>query len=269
MRQMSTSNTHPYRAKKGERMNTTKENPHGTNRKTAIIVGVLFIVGTVAGVLSVVFTGSTLTDPNYLIKVAEYQSEIVTAALLVFTMAVALAMVPVVIYPVLRKHNETLALGYVVFRGALETMAAIATAIMWLLLLVLSREYVAAGTPDASSFQALGAVILKGTDPIGALAGIVFDLGALMLYYVFYQSKLIPRWLSVWGFIAIGLNLATGLLILFGLQTAFDTSNSIMNFPIFLQEMVMAVWLIVKGFNPAAIGSLPAKTATKGFLSAA
>ena len=250
-------------------MNTTKESPHATNRKTAIIVGVLYIIGTVAGVLSVVFTGSTLTDPNYLIKVSENQNQIVTAALLVLTMAVALAMVPVVIFPVLKKHNETLALGYVVFRGALETMAAIATAIMWLLLLVLSREYVAAGAPDASGFQALGAVILKGADPIGAMAGIIFDLGALMLYFVFYQSKLIPRWISVWGFIAIGLNLATGLLILFGLQTSFDTSNSIMNFPIFLQEMVMAVWLIVKGFNPSAGAALPAKTTTKELLSAA
>lgn len=140
---------------------------------------------------------------------------------------------------------------------------------MWLLLLVLSREYVAAGAPDASGFQALGAVLLKGADPIGALAGIVFDLGALMLYYVFYQSKLIPRWISVWGFIAIALNFATGLLILFGLQTAFDTSNSIMNFPIFLQEMVMAVWLIVKGFNPSAAATLPAKAATKELLGAA
>lgn len=98
-------------------MNTTKENPQGTNRKTAIIVGVLFIIGTVAGVLSVVFTGSTLSDPNYLIKVAENQNQIVTAALLVLMMALALAMVPVVIFPVLRKHNEALALGYVVFRG--------------------------------------------------------------------------------------------------------------------------------------------------------
>jgi len=250
--------THPYRSKKGEKMNTIKGSPHGTNRKTAIIVGVLFIIGTVAGILSVVFTGSILSDPNYLIKVSENQNKIVTAALFVLTMGLALAMVPFVIFPVLKKHNEILALGYVVFRGALETVTAIAMVINWLFLLILSREYVAAGAPVASNFQALGAVFLKGVDPISALGGIVFSLGALMLYYVFYQSKLIPRWISVWGFIAILLHLSTCILVLFHLQSLSSTANSVMNFPIFLQEMVMAVWLIVKGFNPSAITSEPA-----------
>ena len=88
---------------------------------------------------------------------------------------------------------------------------------------------------------------------------IVFGLGALMLYYMFYQSKLIPRWISVWGFVAIILHLATGFLIIFRLQSPFSTINTVMNFPIFLQEMVMAVWLIVKGFNPSAIAYGAAK----------
>jgi hypothetical protein len=249
-------------------MKTTQVNPLVTNRRTAIVVGVLYIIGTVAGILSVVFTGSILSDVNYLLKVSENQNQIVMAALCVLTMAIVLAMVPIVIYPVLKKHNEILALGYVVFRGALETVAAIALVINWLLLLVLSREYAAAGAADASNFQTAGAVLLKGADPINALGGIVFGLGALMLYTVFYQSKLVPRWISIWGFIAILLNLSTQFLVLFNLQSPFSTANSVMNFPILLQEMVMAVWLIVKGFNPTAIDPLPAKTATNELLSA-
>jgi len=240
-------------------MNTTKGSPHGTNRKTAIIVGVLFIIGTVAGILSAVFTEPVLSDPNYLIKVSENQIQIVTAALFVLTMGLVLAMVPFVIFPVLKKHNETLALGYVVFRGALETVTSIALVLSWLFLLILSREYVAAGAPDASNFQALGAVFLEGADPINAMGGIVFGLGALMLYYVFYQSKLIPRWISVWGFIAILLSLSTCILILFHLQSPSSTANTVMHLPILLQEMVMAVWLIVKGFNPSPIAALSAK----------
>jgi hypothetical protein len=101
------------------------------------------------------------------------------------------------------------------------------------------------------------------------MTNFVFSLGALIFYYLLYRSNLIPRWISVWGFIAIALHLATGFLIVFGLQTAFGTSNLMMNFPIFLQEMVMAVWLIAKGFNQAAITSLSAKTATNELLSAA
>jgi len=229
-------------------------------RKTAIIVGVLFIIGTAAGILSGVVTGSILNDPDYLMKISANENQIIIGALLVLTMGLALAMVPVVIFPVLKKHNEVLAFGYVVFRGALETVTAIAMVITWLFLLILSREYVAAGVPDASNFQTLGAVFLKGSDSISSIVGIVFSLGALMLYYVFYQSKLIPRWISIWGFIAIILGLATCILIIFHLQSSFSTINTVMNLPILLQEMVMAIWLIVKGFNQSAIASLSAKT---------
>jgi hypothetical protein len=230
-----------------------------TYRKTAIVVGVLYIIGTVLGILSVVFTGSILSDTNYLIKVSENQNQIVAGALFILTMGLALAMVPFLLYPILKKQSEVLAVGYVVFRGALETVLAIAVVVNWLFLLILSQEYVAAGTPVASNFQALGAVFLNGGDPLSALGGIVFSLGALMLYYMFYQSNLIPKWISVWGIIAILLHLSTCILILFHLQSSFSTTNTIMNFPIFLQEMVMAVWLIVKGFNPTAIASGSAK----------
>jgi hypothetical protein len=239
-----------------------------TNRTTAIIVGVLYIIGTVAGVLSVPFT-SILTDPDYLMKVSANENQIVIGTLFTLTMGLALALVAVMLFPILRKHNEALALGYLIFRGALETVGYIALVITRLFLIIVSQEYVAAGAPNASYFQTLGALLLKGHDySITPIHIIIFSLDALMLYYVFYQSKLIPRWISVWGFIAIASHLATGLLIIFGLQIPFGTSNMIMNLPIFVQEMVMAVWLIVKGFNPSAIVSPSAKTATNELLSA-
>ncbi len=223
-----------------------------TNRKIAVIVGVLYILGTVMGVLSVIFTGSILDASNYLVKVSENQNQLVIAALMVLTMCLALAMIPFVLFPVLKKVNESLADGYVVFRGALETVFGTGTVLSWLFLLVVSREYVAAGAAGASGFRALGALLLKGTDPLGAIMGIIFCLGALMLYYMFYRSKLIPRWISVWGFIAIALHLVTLILVLFGLQSTFSTENTMMNMPILLQEMVMAVWLIAKGFSASA-----------------
>jgi hypothetical protein len=228
-----------------------------TYRKTAIIVGVLYIIGTVAGLLSVVFTSSILNAPDYLSQVSANSNQIVTGALFVLLMGFALALIPVLVFPILKKQNEALALGYVVFRGALETVTYIASVISWLLLLPLSLEYVKAGAPDASYFQTLGA-LLRGVADL-PMTVFVFSLGALIFYYLLYQSRLIPRWISVWGFIAIALHLATGLLIMFGLQTGFDTSNLIMNFPIFLQEMVMAVWLIAKGFSPSAIEPESAK----------
>jgi len=226
-----------------------------SNKKTARIVGVLYIIGTIAGMLSVVLTRPVLGGSDFLVNVSTHEIQIIAGALFVLIMGFALAMVPVMMFPLLKKYNEALALGYVVFRGALETVIYIVLAISWLFLIPVSQEYVKAGTPDASYFQTLGAVLLKGHDLIGPVQTIVFCLGALIFYYLLYQTKLIPRWLSGWGLIAIIPYLAAGLLILFGFFGPLSTSEIVLVFPLALQEMVMAVWLIVKGFNPSAIAS--------------
>jgi hypothetical protein len=236
-------------------MNTIKGSPraHRASRKTAIIVGVLYIIGTFAGVLSLVFAGSILNDPDYLIKVSANENQIITGALFVLTMGLALALIPVMMFPILKKHHEGLAAGYVVFRGALETFSYIAMAISWLLLITLSQEYLKAGAPDVSYYQTLGALVLRGHDSIRSILEIVFPLGALMFYTVLYQSKLIPRWISGWGLAAALLWLAVGLFGLFHLIVPMSTIQVVLSLPIALQEMVMAVWLIVKGFNLSPI----------------
>ncbi len=226
-----------------------------TYRKTATLVGVLYIIGTIAGMLSHVLTGPVLGGSDFLVNVSPHEIQIITGALFVLIMGLALAMVPVMMFPLLKKYNEALALGYVVFRGALETVMYIVLAITWLFLVPLSQEYVKAGTPDSSYFLTLGAVLLKGHDLIGPVQTIVFCLGALIFYYVLYQTNLIPRWLSGWGLIAIIPYLAAGLLVLFGFFGPLSTSEIVLEFPLALQEMVMAVWLMVKGFNPSAIAS--------------
>jgi hypothetical protein len=97
-----------------------------SSKKTATMVGVLYIIGTVTGVLSVLFTGSILDGPDYLVNISANANQVVLGSLLVLTMGLALAVVPVVAFPVLREQNETLALGYVIFRGAIETVTYIA-----------------------------------------------------------------------------------------------------------------------------------------------
>ena len=87
----------------------------------------------------------------------------------------------------------------------------------------------------------------------------VFCLGALMLYYLLYESKLIPRWLSVWGLIGAPIMLAAGLLPLLINEDPTSMLSMALNFPLALQEIVLAVWLIVKGFNTSAIASGSAK----------
>lgn len=233
------------------------------NRKTARIVGTLYIIGTVAGILSAVATAPVRNAPNYLSNVPASENRLVLGALCVLTMGLALAMVPVVMFPLLRKYNEALALGYVVFRGGLEAVTYLVIATGWLLLVPLSQLDAQAGVLDASSIQALGTLLLE-PKAISSMATIVFSLGALMFYYVLYRTKLIPRWLSGWGLIAIAPYLAVGLLAMFGIIVTLSPTYAILQIPLALQEMVLAVWLIVKGFNSSATVFDTAKTDPSG-----
>ena len=165
-------------------------------------------------------------------------------ALLLLLAGFALALVPVVFWPIGKRYNETLAMGYVVFRGAIETVIYIVGALGWLLLIALSRE------PDAGPLA--GFVRTTQTVVWDQLIAIPFVLGALMFYVLLYQSRLVPRWLSIWGLVGAALYIVAPLGSMFGLSLGFFMA------PLVLQEMVMAVWLIAKGFNPDAIAAEPA-----------
>jgi hypothetical protein len=230
-----------------------------TYRSNAILAGVLYIIGTVAGILSLVLSAPVRDTQDSLTSAAANANQVIVATLFVLLMGLSLAMVPVVLYPILRRYNEVLALGYVVFRGALETVTYFVTAISWLLLLALSQLYVQAGAPAAPGFQVSGALLLK----ISSLTGIVFCLGAVMFYAVLYQSRLVPRWISVWGLAALIPSLAAEFLALFALLDPLSATASLLHIPLAVQEMVLAVWLIVKGFSPSALAAASARTDTK------
>jgi len=106
-----------------------------SNRKTASLVGALYILGTLAGILSVAFTSSFLSAPDYLKQIPANANQIILGALSVLVMGFALALVPVYLFPIFKKQDEALALGYVVLRGGVETVTYILTAISFLLLL--------------------------------------------------------------------------------------------------------------------------------------
>lgn len=233
-----------------------------TYRITAILVGILYIVGTVAGVLSLIMTGSVLEGRDSAAQISANPDQIILGALLVLTMGLALALVPVMMYPVLKSYHQILAMGYVVFRGALETVTDMVLAICWLALVALSKTYAQAGATAVSAFQASSALLLALATTSSSLTEIIFPLGALMFYALLFQFRLIPRWISGWGLVAVVPFLATAFLHLFGLTDSTSTISEVMFLPMALQEMVMAIWLIVKGFDPAVFAGGSARVDT-------
>ena len=154
-----------------------------SNRKTAIIVGVLFIISTVAGILSAVFLEPILNAPDYLINVSANENQVIIGALLELICAGAFLCITVMMFPILKKYNENIALGYVVAR-ILEAVPFVVGVISLLSLLTLSQEYVQAGAPDAPHYLPLGTLLLEVHDLTNLLGSIIiFSLTALILNY--------------------------------------------------------------------------------------
>jgi hypothetical protein len=220
-----------------------------SSRKAARIVGVLFIIATAASIASSPFLTS-INSSNYLVDVSANGNQVLVGALLAFIAAIASASIAISLYPTLRKHDEGLALAAVGFR-LIEGVLYIVGIVGLLSLLTVSQQFVSAGAPNSSYFQTLGASLLAGYHWVyygGAV--LAFCLGALMYYIIFYQTKLVPRWLSVWGLLGVVLLAVAALSVMFGVIAPLSISQAILVLPIAVQEMALAVWLIVKGFNP-------------------
>ena len=124
-------------------------------------------------------------------------------------------MVPAMMFPILKRRNEALAVGYVIFRGALEALTYVALAMCWLLVVVVARQYADSGAAVASQFRQSRVSVGQRKEPILRVQDIVFGVGALMFYYLLYQTRLIPRWISGWGFVGAIAYVAAGLIAVF------------------------------------------------------
>jgi hypothetical protein len=236
-----------------------------TYRKNAIMAGVLYILGTVFGGLGVVMGGEvlaslTVSKPlagvDMLGLVAANSSRLTGGAFLTLMMAISLVAMTVFLYPIFRKDSEELAMGMVLFRGALEGTFYFLSTLGFLILVALGNEYIATGA-DSAALQAMGIVLYQFQDRLAAVGPIFFLIGATCLYLSFYRTRLIPRWLSVWGFIGVACALASALLSFFHVDSGYGLYLDLVIAP---QEIVMAVWLIVKGFDPQKTFALAEKT---------
>jgi hypothetical protein len=229
--------------------------------KNARLVGVFYIAATVAGIIGISLTQSTLDASDYLAKVSANENQMRTGALFELIMAVAVVGIAVTVYPVLRRQNASVAIGYVGAR-LVEGVLLIVGTLSLLTLLTLSQEFVEAGAPDASYFHTSGELLLGVRDWGGhvVLDVAVFPLGALLFYSLLYRTKLVPRWLSGVGIVGAVLYWAASLFVLFDAIEPLSTPHIALQAPLGLQEMVLALWLIVKGFNVSAIAAESAET---------
>ena len=222
-------------------------------RSSAIAVGFLYVLATAAGVAMVLTNAPTEVAP-----MAASRDAVLLSALFGMVMAIAVAGVAFMCYPVLVRDADTrskqgLAAWYVgtrVTEGAIFVVGVMAL----MARLAVSEGMAGALAASAPAYEAV-ALALKTAFDYSWIAGqTVFCVGAVMLYWLLFVSKRVPRWLSVWGLIAAPMMLVGGLLLPFT-GDPDSAVSSILYAPMGLQEMVLAVWLIVWGFRPSAVAT--------------
>ena len=217
-----------------------------TTRRATIIAGVLIIVSMIAGVLSIV---PAIEEADYLVLVSDHENQVILGAFFQFIMIPAYVGFALCLYPTLRMKNEALSLGFVGFR-LIAGMFHFIGVILLPLFLILSQQFVQAGAPDASYFQTLGELLRAGRDLVNHVALILaLSVADFLLFFILYQSKFVPRWLSAWGLIGTGLTMLASFMVLFRLVAVVTPLYLGMNMPLALHSLILAIWLIAKGFD--------------------
>jgi len=208
-------------------------------RTTARVVGLLYITATAAGVASVGLLeransaeAGTVLDPD----------RTTLGALMILVMAAAIAMIPPVLYPVLKQQSEALGLGYLVSR-TLEVVLILPGAVGPLILAGASLG------PDGT------ALVRSYTGWGHPVSSVFFCLSVAILNALLFRGRLVPRVISAWALLAVVPYLVDGGLVLFGHLTTTSTAHWLLVVPLAVNEMVLAFWLLIRGFRTPAVSA--------------
>ncbi|MGA7987383.1 MAG: DUF4386 domain-containing protein [Candidatus Dormiibacterota bacterium] len=223
-----------------------------STRKIALIVGVLFILTFITSIAAVFFYGPVLTDPNYVLG-AGADTRVFIGAFLELGLIITNMGCAVVLFPLLKRQNETFALGYVVAR--LIECTFILVGILSVLAVVTLRQH--ASGADAGSLVVVGKSLIAVKNWTFLLGpGFMDGIGTgFMLGWLMYRSGLVSPRVALLGVIGGPLLAASGVAVLLGVIPAQSAPQGIATAPEFLWEAFLGLWLTFKGFRPVALGA--------------
>lgn len=212
-------------------------------RRATTTAGVLVLVGMAAGLLSVV---PVLEEADYLRSLPAREGEVISGALFQAVMVPAYAGFALALYPTLKRASAYLSLGFLGFRFVACAFHLLAVATL-ALFLDLGQGYAASGAP---AYVVVAETARLARDLVNHFAVIVaMAMGDLVLFVVLYRWRLLPRWLSAWGVVGIALAILASLLFLAGSVEVVSVGYLALNGPLALHGLVLAGWLVARGFN--------------------
>lgn len=226
-----------------------------TTRRGTALAGALTLVGMLAGALSIV---PVLERPDYLALVSAHRSEILLGAGAQLVMIPAYLGSALYLYPTLKRGDEALSLGFVGFRLIAVTFHFVGV-ILLPLFLVLSEGVVQSAPAEPSQIAVVGELLRSGRDLVNHVALIIaLVIGDLLLFRILYRWRLVPRWLSIWGFLGAGLALGASVMVLVGAADVVSPLYLALNAPLGVQTLIVAFWLIARGFDTTLLDHAPA-----------
>lgn len=222
-------------------------------RRTAVLVGLLFLAATVAFATAEALINGVLDRADYLSGASADANALTTGALLAFVNGVAVVGIAVLLYPLLKGYSEPLALGYVGLRVA-ELVACLFLLAVPLLVIALG-DRLRDGTVDASASQPLGSLLQAQHDVAIVMVYLITSVAGGILAFLLYQTRLIPRWLAVLGVIAYPVLFVGAVLDMFDVVDVTQGAGLLAVVPGGLFELILPIWLLAKGFTirePAA-----------------
>ncbi len=210
------------------------------------LAGLLFIAGMIAGVFSV---APSIDSTKYLTEAAANSNNVIIDAFFQFIMSLTYLGIAILLYPVIRRFDGSLAIGFFSFRIISATLVIFGT-ILLLSILALSQEFVYNSPQSSPDLKALGNVFKVMRDYINhVFMVLVLCIGNFMLYVLLVKSRLVPRWLSVWGVLGTLLSAIASILILFQVIEIITAEYLILNVPTAILELILGIWLMVNGFD--------------------
>jgi hypothetical protein len=248
------------RVERGERKMATNGKMSST-RKIALVTGVFFIFTIIpAPIAAFILYAPVLNDPNYIVGTGA-DTIVKLGAFLEVIIAIAIIGTAVTLFPIVKRQNEGFALGYVAAR-VFESTIIVVGIISVLSVVTLRQDFAGAAGADAASLVTVGKSLVAVHDWTFLLGpGLLPGVNGILVGYLMYTSRLVPRPLALLGLVAGPLLFASGIAVLLGVIEAGSVWQGIASIPVAAFETTLGIWLIVKGFNPsAAILSEPDKT---------
>lgn len=214
------------------------------NRNQIRIAGGLIILGIIIGILSIV---PSVESDRFLEEVYPNKNQVLTGGIFQFFLVPIYVGFSLLLYPILKKYSKSLSIGFVGFRFMAATFQ-LSGIILLPIFVLLSQEYSSASTSEIAIYESEGDMLRLFRDLTNHLGVILATgLGNILFYIILYKEKLVPKWITIWGFLGNIIIMVASFLIIFQLIEVISTEYGLMSIPLVVQEIVLAIWLLTKG----------------------